>query len=153
MRRHWRFAAIAVVLGCSDSGASVADAGGYTCKALQVSFDKNSSALGASNVQDAIDELAERPVAETPIGGRIKTIDKFFPNPGTHGGVSQVAECDDPRHDLALGGACGYVDGATLAETTLLNEEGNASYRCGWMQLEGSSTKLRVTVVCLQGAR
>jgi hypothetical protein len=147
-------ASLMFVAACDGSSATAADsATSCTCKALGVSFDKTSSGLGAMNVQDALDELAARPVAEAPVGGRIQTVVKTFPNPGTKGGVSQTLDCPDPAHDIALGGACGFVDNATLGETIITNDASHASYACSWLQPNGSPSNMRVTVVCLTKAR
>lgn len=153
MRQHLQLLALVPLVSCSDGNAVSTDAGTCACKAIQTSFDKGTSTLGATNVQDAIDELAARPVAEAPIGSRIRTIDKVFPNPGTHGGVGQKLSCADPVHDLAIGGACGFVDNAELVETTIENDATRASYGCSWLQRDGSTSSMRVTVVCLTGAR
>jgi hypothetical protein len=146
---------LVIATGCSDNGGSTtSDAASCSCTALQVAFDKTSSMLGASNVQDAIDEVAARPIAEPPVGDRIKTIVQVFPNPGTMGGVEQTLACPDPRHDVALGGACGGGGTrAQLVETRINNDTNVASYTCGWSQPTGGSDAMRVTVVCLTQAR
>src|SRR5262245_23646847 len=64
-----------VAAACSDNGTSQADAqGACTCTAERVSYDHSTSTLGANNVQDAVDELAARPIPEPPVGPRIQTI-------------------------------------------------------------------------------
>ncbi len=153
MQRHLMMLAVVMFAACDGDGAQTNDAASCTCKALNVSFDKTSSGLGASNVQDAIDELAARPIPEAPVGGRIQTVVRTFPNPGTKGAVSQIAECPDPSHDIAIGGACSFVDGATLVGTAINNDSTHASYLCGWLQPDGSPTNMGVSVVCLTMAR
>jgi hypothetical protein len=148
-------ALLVIASACSDDGGSTtSDASSCLCKALEVAFDKSSSTLGATNVQDAIDEIAARPAAEAPVGGRIKTLVQVFPNPGTMGGVTQTLSCSDPAHDLALGGACGGGGtNAQLRETRINNDTNMASYTCAWSQPTGGTEAMRVTVVCLTGAR
>src|SRR5262249_12313923 len=141
------------VVACDGSSTSTSDAtAACNCKALNVSFDKASSGLGAANVQDAIDELAARPLPEPAVGGRIQTIIKAFPNPGTHGGITLTADCADTAHDVALGGACGFDFGGTIVETRVTNDETHASYTCGWDQPTGGTQNVSVTVVCLTKA-
>lgn len=143
-----------LVVSCSDGGQTTTDGALCACKAVEVAFDKTSSPLGAVNVQDAIDELAARPLPEPPIGGRLKTVVQVFPNPGTMGGVSQTVSCPDAAHDIALGGACGGGgDNAQLQETRITNDANAASYTCSWSQPNGGSETMRVTVVCLTQAR
>ncbi len=63
--------------GCGESNDVTPLDGSCSCStapAVEVAFDNASSMLGASNVQDAIDELASRPVAEVPVGSRIETL-------------------------------------------------------------------------------
>jgi hypothetical protein len=147
------FFGLTMLLSCSDNAQMTADAGACMCKAAQVSFDKASSTLGATNVQDALDELAARPIAEPPIATRIKIVDKGVPNPKTSGNVEATADCPNPGHDMAIGGGCGFVDSASINEAVLVNDATHASYRCGWSQPTGSSTLMSVSVVCLLNAR
>ena len=144
-----------VLLGLAscDESPGGADAGTCSCAAATTTFDNTSSALGAENVQDAVDELAARPIAEPPVGSRIETITRVFTNPGTAGAVTQVASCPMPARDLALGGACGFVFNGLLVETRISNEASQASYACGWDQPSGGTGNMTVTVVCLRNAR
>jgi hypothetical protein len=141
-----------LAFGCNGTDAQT-DAGACSCQAVSTSFDNASSSLGADNVQDAIDELAARPVAEPPIGERIETVTRVFSNPGTIGAVTQTAQCPTPARDLALGGACGFVFSAALVETRIANGTNDASYACGWDQSTAGSGNMSVTVVCLRNAR
>lgn len=141
---------LVVVVACSDDGGSMDAA----VRALDVAFDKSSSTLGATNVQDALDELAQRPVAEAPVGPRIKTVVDVKPNPGTAGTALHTASCPDPVHDLALGGACPFGgDGAELAGSDLSNDTNLAQYTCAWRQPSGASGNMRAVVTCLTAAR
>jgi hypothetical protein len=150
----WGGLALLVTLGaCSNNGSSPAGPDAGTVRALQVSFDKATSTLGATNVQDALDELAARPIAEAPIGSRIKTIVKPMPFPGLSGSVTLMADCSDPSHDVALGGACGFIDAATLVQTSIANDATHASFVCGWSKAGPGAGNTSVTVVCLTGAR
>jgi hypothetical protein len=145
-------ALLLLFLGCDDS-PSRSDAGACACEAVTTSFDNASSSLGADNVQDAIDELAARPIPEAPVGSRIETITRTFANSGSAGGVSRTADCPDPAHDLALGGGCSFADGANLVATGVSNDATHASFSCSWVQDAPSQTMLAVTVVCLRNAR
>jgi hypothetical protein len=150
--RRWLPALLLLFLGCDDS-PSRSDAGACACEAVTTSFDNASSPLGADNVQDAIDELAARPIPEAPVGSRIETITRTFANSGSAGGITRTAECPMPTRDLALGGGCSVVDTASLVGTAVVNDAASAAYSCSWLQSASSQTMLGVTVVCLRNAR
>jgi hypothetical protein len=93
--------AIATVVAACDDGAS------QLCRAtaLEVDYDNSYGGLGAENVQDAIDELAARPLAEEPLERRMyfsRSAGVFGGEPGLY---SIVAACDEG--DLAISGSCG----------------------------------------------
>jgi hypothetical protein len=147
-------AVIIAVTACSDGAGNEGDGGVCACRAIQVSFDRASSTLGAMNVQDAIDELAARPVPEAAVGGRIRTIVRTFENPGT-ARVEKTATCDDPAHDVALGGGCAFAstpDNSAIVRSIPRNEP-EPSFTCAWSQPAGTQDTLFVYVVCLSQAR
>jgi hypothetical protein len=75
--------------------------------ALETPYDNRSSTLGAENVQDAVDELAARPVAEAPLAGRLflrgwnELTDPTTPN------VIVTSECDSTA--IAISVQCQWV--------------------------------------------
>jgi hypothetical protein len=95
-----------VVLSIATIVAACDDASSQSCRAtaLDVDYDNSYGGLGAENVQDAIDELAARPLAEEPLERRMY----FSGGEGVFGGApglySIVAACDEG--DLALSGSC-----------------------------------------------
>ncbi len=118
--------------------------------ALETPYDNMSSMLGAANVQDALDELAGRPVAEASVGSRLVIVEKETPNTGGEI-MSANASCPDVEHDLALGGACWTqpLPGVALAGSDL----GEAGYSCTWHQPMDNVEVVKVSVRCLRNAR
>lgn len=143
------FGTVALVgAGCpsdDDDGGARADSGQCECPtptALQVSYDKTSSQLGADNVQDAVDELAARP-AEPPLAGRLTRIAVQVDNSGME--FLNISLSCPAATDVALGGGCGLISGATLTSTSL----GENRYSCNYKQLMGTVEKPLLTVMCL----
>jgi hypothetical protein len=145
-----------VAAACSDNGTAQTDAqGACTCTAETVSYDHSSSTLGASNVQDAVDELAARPIPEPPIGPRVKTIVvPFTLTDQAPGIISKAAACPNESVDVVLGGACGAV-GTTnyLLRTDIANSSTEAKFSCGYAIPETITATSSVTVVCLANAK
>lgn len=146
----WLIATLGAVTGCPDDTTASPDAAAVPQTALATPYDKRSSTLGATNVQDAIDELAQRPLAEAPLVGRLEFVAKDFPNKG---GVSQTEEatCPDPMHDFAISGSCRTNTniGTTLTGFTL----GESKYVCDWRQDPRNDDHYQVWVLCLRNAR
>jgi len=148
---------LSVAAACSDDGNnSPIDAqGACTCTAETVSYDHTTSTLGANNVQDAVDELAARPIPESPVGPRIKTIVvPFTLTDQAPGGVEKFATCTNEATDVVLGGACGFVGSANyLGSTRIINSSTEAKFSCGYTIPETISANSSVTVVCLTNAK
>ncbi len=144
------------MVACTDSGNTPADAqGACTCTAETVSYDHATSSLGATNVQDAVDELAARPIPEPPVGPRLKTIVvPFTLTNQAPGGISKTAACPDESKDVALGGACGFVGPRNfIGSTSVLNSSTEAKFSCGYDVPETITATSSVTVVCLTNAK
>lgn len=150
---------LVVLASCTDNDAAP-DAGHVT--AAQVSYDNatSSPALGAHNVQDAIDELdtalgavEARPVAELPLAQRTELIEQTFPNPGTTA-VDLTASCPQPATDMILGGACRPPGGAeVLLGSSIQFGPTIAGYNCVWSQPAGNTDPLHIQVMCAHNAR
>jgi hypothetical protein len=144
-----------LIAGCPADDNDQDAAAQCTCQpetALQTSYDNASSGLGAENVQDALDELADRPIAELPIGGRLQMIQQTLPNDGSVRPQPEL-DCPDMEHDIALSGTCGAVEGATLRGSGLLNGATVASFFCSYEQPAGNTDDILVTILCLRNAR
>ncbi len=155
-----RLVSLGLMLGvaaCSDNGSTpqIDAQGACTCTAQTVSYDKSTSNLGAVNVQDAIDELAARPIPEPPVGPRIKTIVvPFTLTNQAPGGVEKFATCTNEATDVVLGGACGFVGSANyLGSTRIINSTTEAKFSCGYTIPEMITATSSVTVVCLTSAK
>lgn len=139
-----------LIAGCSsDTGSD----GSCSCEpkaALETKYDNMSSMLGAENVQDALDELAARPVAEAPVGPRMIIVEEETPNTGADV-ISANGGCPDQAHDVALGGACIMppLPGVALVGSIL----GEGGYACKWRQPMGNTDPVTVQVRCLLNAR
>ena len=148
---------LSVAAACSDDGnnAQIDAQGACTCTAEGVSYDHTSSNLGAANVQDAVDELAARPIPEPAVGPRIRTIVvPFTLTDQAPGGISKTAACSDESKDIVLGGACGYVGPRNfLGSTSIVNSSNEAKFSCGYDVPETISATSSVTVVCLSNAK
>jgi hypothetical protein len=145
---------LAMSTGCPSDNNNTPDAGSCTCtppKAEQVSYDHVSSGLGAENAQDALDELAARPVAEAPIEGRLQLVDTAVTNTGA-ALILLSQPCPQPT-DIALGGGCGLMStpGTKLLATTLTAAP-NAGYSCNYEQPAGNMEQVHITVMCLHKA-
>lgn len=142
---------LSMLAGCPSDNNSQPDAGNCSCApptALQVTYDKTSSMLGATNVQDAVDELAARPLPEAPIEGRLEFVDQAVTNTGiTLPAFEQP--CPHPT-DIALGGGCGpmFAAGTRLLGTTLEAH----GYGCNYEQPASNTEAPHITVMCLHKA-
>jgi hypothetical protein len=136
---------------------ATADANGAacTCTAASVPYDHASSGLAADNVQDAVDELASRPIAEAPVDPRIKTITVPFTLTSQPAGeISKTAACSNEATDVVLGGACGYVGTQNfLLATTITNSQTEAKFVCSYTVPATLNATSSVTVVCLTDAK
>ncbi len=144
------------IVACSDGGNTPADAqGACTCTAETVSYDHATSSLGATNVQDAVDELAARPIPEPPVGPRLKTIVvPFTLTNQAPGGVEKSAACDNEARDIVLGGSCGFVGSSNfLVRTDIANSTTEARFTCGYTVPATITASSLVTVVCLTNAK
>jgi len=142
---------LGVVGGCDDDDPALPDAGSCTCEpptAVEVTYDKASSPLGADNVQDAVDELAARPLAEAPVAGRLQLVSAEVDNPGLS--FITVSLSCPAAGDIAIGGACGplLTPGAQLRGTGLDTN----SYGCIYEQPVGNTDKPFLSVMCLHQA-
>lgn len=134
--------------GCPSDSGSTTDANEHTHAALETTYDRTSSTLGAANVQDALDELAARPIAEAPLASRLELVVETFPN-NKQTLQNEHARCPDEAHDIALSGSCFGASVSSIA-TTLL---GVSTYECRINQTAGSTDMLEVRVLCLRNAR
>ena len=145
------------VVACSDNGNNpqIDAQGACTCTAEGVSYDHTTSSLGAANVQDAVDELAARPIPEPPVGPRIKTIVvPFTVTNQPPGGIEKSAACDNEARDIVLGGACGFVSSSNpLVSTAINNSSTEAKFTCGYTVPATVSATSSVTVVCLSNGK
>lgn len=145
----WLVATLGAVTGCPDDTTAAPDAAVAPQTALQTPYNKQSSTLGAVNVQDAIDELAQRPIAEAAIGSRLELVVREFPNNNmTY--QQELLYCPDKDHDIAMSGSCNSLARTAALRSTIL---GPASFYCEWSQLEGNTGNYDVRVLCLRNAR
>jgi hypothetical protein len=144
------------IAGCPDESKTepTSDAAPHTHSlqsALQTPYDKASSKLGADNVQDALDELAERPLAEAPLGMRLYWHTVSFTD--TKESVELKATCPISDKDVVIGGACL----PPIAKATLLGSDfgPNGSYfKCSYRQEVGSPvSEFGIDIVCLKDAK
>lgn len=139
----------AVATGCQNDSATMPDAAATPQTALATFYDKSSSTLGASNVQDAIDELAARPIAEPPLGPRLQLVVKSFPKVDDSTAQSEVLYCPDKEHDIALGGSCGGGGNMSQISDTILSA---SAYACRWVHPKGPDDSYEIRVRCLTNA-
>lgn len=147
------------LVGCPGNGDDdqpLADSGQCQCPtptAVTTTYDNQSSQLGAENVQDALDELAARPVAEAPVAGRIEKVVMKVDNPGT-ANLDLKVSC--PRlTDIAIGGGCGQIidSGASLQgfELQRASVDFPAAQRCMYAQPPGpKANQIELSVLCLK---
>jgi hypothetical protein len=134
--------------GDDDDGATT-DGGECTCptpSAQQINFDNGTSTLGAENVQDALDELAQRPLGEPSLAGRITQMEKELDNAG---GEILSGSISCPEGDIALGGGCGFLLGGGVLTSA---GGGGGIYGCSYQQPAGNTAKPTISVMCFHPA-
>jgi hypothetical protein len=124
--------------------------------ALETSFDNASSTLGAENVQDALDELAARPVA-----GRMYVTDWQYID-ATLAGVSIGVLCNDSMNDIPLSVTCELAEGGTPDPSVIPflqafgvqpweNGGAQAGGHCDWYTTDSRpwGGRFKIRLVCL----
>ncbi len=151
MRRTTIAAALCAVipLGC-DRDPSGADCVCEPQTALETPFDNGPSGLGAENVQDALDELAARPLA-----GRLYFTNWFSADPVMTPGVGVGTTCDENPGHVALSASCELAEGGSpdptvvpiLQSHSVENSEGT----CSWWTTDGRpwGGRFKIRLLCL----
>lgn len=160
--------------GCPIDG-NTTDAGQCACPtptAAQISYvvPDADAGISATNVEQALDQLAARPIAEPPIGSRIITLSQNVSPDSSLSNTTRLIgqlSCPDPVHDVAIGGACGEHPNALTDSAAALQSAGvengpnpvggaaRAQQFCDYKQTQPPAVgaKVGVNLVCLRNAR